>query len=424
MQIELWSLLRALCEGCRKHGTEIFHRAPCIKFIMVKTGLEQILRRPDLIKGCGRLGLLYNQASVDSQLRSAPEVIDKAFPGRLKALFGPQHGVYCTEQDNMIETAHRVHPGVRVPVFSLYSDTRKPAPYMLETVDTVIVDLQDVGTRVYTFATTVLHVMEMCAKAGKAVVVLDRPNPINGREIEGNILNPHYSSFVGPYPLPMRHGMTLGELMNLYNEIHHIGCRLEVIPLEGWDRRDYFEATGLPWVMPSPNMPTVETSVVYPGQVVLEGTNLSEGRGTTRPFEMFGAPYLEPERVAQEVEPGAVTGAVLREIEFRPTSNKWAGRVCRGFQIHVIDRDAFRPYRTTLGLLAAITRLYQDDFEWSQPPYEYVYDKLPADVIIGDGAVRTVLEQGRSLIEVEGNWEKDLQEFNKVRSEFLLYPEN
>jgi len=295
---------------------------------------------------------------------------------------------------------------------------------MLDSVDSVLVDLQDIGTRVYTFATTVLYIMEICATAEKAVIVLDRPNPINGRDVEGNVLNPRYSSFVGPYPLPMRHGMTLGELMTLYNKVHQIGCTVEVISMEGWDRRSYFEATGLPWVMPSPNMPLVETSVVYPGQVVLEGTNLSEGRGTTRPFEIFGAPYLEPERVARDVEPEAITGAVLREIEFKPTFNKWAGHTCRGFQIHVTDRETFRPYRASLGLLAAIMKLYPDDFQWSQPPYEYVYDKLPADVILGDQGVRLDLERNRSFMDMERNWEQDLKEFKKVRSEFLLYPEN
>lgn len=376
------------------------------------------------MKGSGRLGLLYNQASVDSMLRPAPDLIDDAFPGRLKALFGPQHGVYCTEQDNMIETGHRVHPCLHVPIFSLYSNTRRPDPHMLESVDAVLVDLQDVGTRVYTFATTVLYMMEICAESGKTLIILDRPNPINGQDVEGNVLKPQYSSFVGPYPLPMRHGMTLGELMALYNDVLQIGCTVEVISMEGWDRSSYFEATGLPWVMPSPNMPLVETSVVYPGQVVLEGTNLSEGRGTTRPFEIFGAPYLEPDRVAREVEPEAICGAVLRQIEFKPTFNKWAGHICKGFQIHVIDRDAFRPYRASLALLAAIIKLYPDDFQWSQPPYEYVYDKLPADVILGDREVRLDLERNRQFEDMERNWEPDLLEFKKVRCEFLLYPEN
>jgi uncharacterized protein YbbC (DUF1343 family) len=375
-----------------------------------------------MIADAGRLGLLYNQASVDFRFRSAPDLIDEALPGRLKALFGPQHGVCCTEQDNMIETGHAVHPRLKLPIFSLYSDARKPGSQMLEDVDTMLVDIQDVGTRVYTFATTVLYLMEACADSGKRVLILDRPNPINGRDVEGNLLDPHYSSFVGPYPIPMRHGLTLGELMSLYNEVYEIGCKLEVIRMEGWDRNCYHESTGLPWVMPSPNMPTMETAVVYPGQVILEGTNLSEGRGTTRPFEIFGAPYLEPERILIEIETETIAGAVLRPIEFRPTFNKWAGHVCRGFQIHVIDRDVFRPYRTTLGILSAIRKQCAGAFQWSDPPYEYVHDRRPVDVILGDRQVRLALEEGKAILEIERDWEKQLKGFMETRSRFLHYP--
>lgn len=389
---------------------------------MVTTGLERILERTDIIAGAGRLGLLYNQASVDSQLRPASDLIDQAFPQRLTTLFGPQHGVCCTEQDNMMETGHATHPRLGFPIFSLYADARKPGPEMLDNVDTVLVDIQDVGTRVYTFATTVLYLMEACAEADKRVVVLDRPNPINGSDVEGNLLDTRFASFVGPYPISMRHGLTLAELMTLYNRVYEIGCSLEVVRMEGWDRNQYFEDTGLPWVMPSPNMPTVETAVVYPGQVVLEGTNLSEGRGTTRPFEIFGAPYLEPERVVEAIEPEALSGAVLREIAFRPTFHKWAGQECKGFQIHVIDRAIFRPYRASLGIISAIARLYPDAFQWTDPPYEYVNDKLPADVIVGNDRVRLDLEQGRSILDMERDWQGELDEFMRLRSNFLLYP--
>lgn len=389
---------------------------------MVITGLERVLREPDLLAGTGRLGLLYNQASVDSSFRPAPDRINEVLPGRLAALFGPQHGVACTEQDNMIETGHAKHPRFGLPIFSLYEKSRKPSSEMLQDVDTVLVDIQDVGTRVYTFATTVLHLMETCAEAGKTVVILDRPNPINGRDVEGNVLNPEYASFVGPLPIPMRHGMTLGELMSLYNEIHGIGCRLRIMHAAGWSRDSYYEATGLPWVFPSPNMPLVETAVVYPGQVILEGTSLSEGRGTTRPFEIFGAPYIEPDHLLAAVERGALNGAVLREVQFRPTFNKWADQVCNGFQIHVKDRDEFRPYRATLAILAAVIGNYRDRFHWSDPPYEYVTDKLPVDVILGDCRVREDLEGGRSVFDMEREWQNDLDRFCKVRSRFLLYP--
>jgi uncharacterized protein YbbC (DUF1343 family) len=219
----------------------------------------------------------------------------------------------------------------------------------------------------------------------------------------------------------MRHGLTLGELMRLYNEVYQVGCRLQVITMAGWDRNCSFEQSGLPWVMPSPNMPIVETAVVYPGQVLLEGTNLSEGRGTTRPFEIFGAPYLDPGHVLSSVEQGALDGAILREVSFKPTFNKWSERVCRGFQIHVVDRDAYRPYRTTLALLSAILKVHPQDFRWSDPPYEYVQDQLPIDVILGDAQVRLSMEQGHSVRDMEAEWQHELGDFLKIRSRFLLY---
>lgn len=389
---------------------------------MVITGLERILREPELLRSTGRLGLLYNQASVDSRLRPAPEIVGERFPGKLTALFGPQHGAMGTEQDNMIETDHAVHPKLQIPVHSLYSSDRRPTAEMLSDADTVLVDVQDVGTRVYTFATTVLYLMEACADRGKKVVILDRPNPIDGVDVEGNLLDPRYASFVGPHPIPMRHGLTLGELMSLYNEVCRVQCDLEVIPMAGWDRRSYFEETGLPWVMPSPNMPLVETAVVYPGQVILEGTNLSEGRGTTRPFELFGAPYLDPDAVRRGIDPVALEGAILREVHFKPTFNKWSGSLCRGFQIHVIDRSAFRPYRATLAILSSIMSLYPEAFRWTDPPYEYVHDRMPIDVILGDAAVRTTIEHGRSVLELEREWGASLERFREVRSRFLIYP--
>lgn len=389
---------------------------------MVITGLERVLRDPALLQDAGRLGLLYNHASVDSSFRPAPEILNRAFPGRITTLFGPQHGATGTEQDNMIETDHSEHPRLGIPVYSLYSSRRKPTAPMLSSVDTVLVDMQDVGTRVYTFATTVLYLMEACAEEGKQLIVLDRPNPINGVDVEGNVLDPRFASFVGPHPIPMRHGLTLGELMGYYNEVHSVGCALKVISVEGWDRRSYFEETGLPWVMPSPNMPGVETAVVYPGQVILEGTDLSEGRGTTRPFEMFGAPYLDPAAIQRELEPTALEGAVLRETYFKPTFNKWMGHTCRGFQIHVTDRRAYRPYRAALAILSAIRKVYPDEFRWKDPPYEYVYDALPIDVILGDSAVREGIEQGVSIREMEREWEGPLERFRRERTPFLLYP--
>ncbi len=389
---------------------------------MVITGLERLLRDPQLLAESGNLALLYNQASVDSGLRPAPDLLNSAFPGRLKVLFGPQHGIAGTEQANMIETGHEVHPSLGIPVYSLYSEIRKPTASMLENVDTVIVDIQDVGARVYTFATTVMHMMEACAEADIAVIILDRPNPINGRDVEGNVLDQDFSSFVGPHPIPMRHGLTLGELMRLYNEQYDIKCRLTVIPMSGWHRNMYFEDTGLPWVLPSPNMPLVDTALVYPGQVTLEGTNLSEGRGTTRPFEIFGAPYIEPRTLLEAIEPETLKGVIFRETSFIPTFDKWAGQICKGFQIHVVDRGAYRPYRCSLALIAAILKLYPQDFRWAEPPYEYVSDKLPIDVIIGNSTIRRDLEEGRRILDMETDWKKSLDDWLKIRSEYLIYP--
>ncbi len=388
---------------------------------MVITGLERLLAEPGMLSDARRLALLCNEASVDSRFRPAPELVDRVFPGRLVCLFGPQHGIGLTEQDNMIETGHGLHPTLGIPVYSLYGATRTPNPTMLEGVDTVLVDLQDTGTRVYTFATTVLLLMEVCAGLGKAVVILDRPNPINGVDVEGNVLDPEFRSFVGPHPIPMRHGLTLGELMSLYNEEYRVGCMLRVVPMEGWNRHWYYDRTDLEWVMPSPNMPLVETAVVYPGQVLLEGTNLSEGRGTTRPFEIFGAPFLQPAEVLRAMDPATRAGVVLREIHFRPTFNKWAGRACRGFQIHVTDRGRFRPYRFTLSLLSAVMALYPDDFRWSDPPYEYEHDRLPIEVILGDGTIREAIEQSRHLTDLEAVWDSALATYTQVRSDYLIY---
>ncbi|MGC9030811.1 MAG: exo-beta-N-acetylmuramidase NamZ family protein [Desulfomonilaceae bacterium] len=387
----------------------------------ITTGLESVLEEPGILRSRGRLGLLYNQASVDKNFQSAAELLADAFPGQVHILFGPQHGVYCTEQDNMRETAHAIHPRLGLPIVSLYSDDRRPSRAVIEPLDAVVVDLQDVGTRVYTFATTAVYVMQACAELDKEVIVLDRPNPINGVDVEGNISRADFASFVAPYPLPMRHGMTMGELMHYYNEAHGIGCKLTVVPMRGWERWMWFKDTGLPWVLPSPNMPTFDTAVVYPGQVIIEGTNLSEGRGTTKPFEFVGAPYVDPERVLSAIDPAAIAGVRLRAIEFRPTFHKWKDCVCKGFQLHVVDRALFRPARTSLALVSAIMRTHPADFSWASPPYEYVFDKLPIDVIMGDDSVREYLQSGRPVAELEDQWREELRRFDAARRPFLLY---
>ena len=263
----------------------------------VRTGLESFLQDPPAWAGRARLGLLSHPAAVGPDLTSARELLAARFPGQIRVLFSPQHGLLGEKQDNMIASADFVDPVLQLPVVSLYGPRLAPPDAALAEVDAVLVDMQDVGTRVYTFAATLAKLMETAGPLGKKVVVLDRPNPIGGHAVEGNLLRPEWASLVGPYPLPMRHGFTLGELARYYRSTQKIDCDLEVMPLQGWRRGDYFDATGLPWVLPSPNLPTLDGCLVYPGQVLLEGTNLSEGRGTTRPFELFGAPFLEPRRI-------------------------------------------------------------------------------------------------------------------------------
>ena len=385
------------------------------------TGLESFLQDPPAWAARARLGLLSHPAAVAADLASARELLAARLPGRLQILFSPQHGLRGEKQDNMIASADCVDPVLELPVVSLYGPRLAPPADALAAVDVILVDLQDVGTRVYTFAATLAQVMAAAAPLGKKVVVLDRPNPIGGAAVEGNLLRPEWASLVGPYPLPMRHGFTLGELARYYRVTQQIDCDLEVIPLQGWRRRDYFDATGLPWVLPSPNLPTLDGAIVYPGQVLLEGTNLSEGRGTTRPFELFGAPFLEPRRIKALLP--ELPGVILREAHFEPTFHKWAGELCQGFQLHVTDRESFKPYYTTLALLAAIRELYPEQFAWRQPPYEYENERLPIDLLTGDAAIRLGLEQGLTAAELEAAWQEDLARFMEMRREFLLYPE-
>ncbi len=380
-------------------------------------------------------------ASVTSDYVSAREVIARLCGRNLKALFGPQHGFAGEKQDNMIESGHAVDRRLGIPIHSLYSETRSPTPAMLDGLDLLLVDLQDVGTRVYTFEWTTALALEACAAAGCEMVVLDRPNPLDGVTLEGNLIRPGYESFVGLHPVPMRHGLTLGELAALVNRRldpdatparpvrRRDGggwrcpgrCDLTVVPMRGWRRTMRFPDTGLPWVLPSPNMPTYETTVVYPGQVLLEGSNLSEGRGTSRPFELFGAPWLDTDGVRRRFERRRLPGLLLREQAFEPTFHKWGGEVCRGFQIQVIDPATYRPYLTTLALLQDVIALHRDRFAWKKPPYEYVTDRLPIDVLTGDPAVREALESGGDLRAMERSWRREIVAFAAEAASIRLY---
>jgi uncharacterized protein YbbC (DUF1343 family) len=368
-----------------------------------------------------RLGLLSNQASLDSRCRTARTVISQVLPGRLKALFGPQHGFGGEDQDNMIETGHSRDRELNLPVFSLYSEVREPSDEMLNLMDGLIIDLQDMGTRVYTFASTLLGCMRAAGRSAKKVIVLDRPNPLGGERVEGNLLKPELCSFVGPYAVPMRHGLTLGEMARLFNHVFSLDCDLQVVPLKGWRRSMLWHETGLRWMMPSPNMPLPETAMVYPGQVLWEGTNVSEGRGTCRPFEIFGAPFIDPKGIRNRLQPEDSEGCLLQDISFRPTFNKWQGELCRGFFIHVADPLTFRPYRCSLALLSAILHNHRQDFRWKEPPYEYEYNRLPIDLILGDSSLRESIEGSVELNSLQSSWETELSKYLEWRESFLLY---
>ncbi|MCA1766141.1 MAG: DUF1343 domain-containing protein [Desulfobulbaceae bacterium] len=388
---------------------------------MIKTGIEQLSSAPPAwIKG-KRLGLLCNQASTDRQFRHSRDLVNAALPGQLTCLFSPQHGFFADKQDNMIESGHMKDRVTGLPLYSLYGETRKPDEAMLDQLDVLLVDLQDVGTRVYTFIHTMAYCLEAAAAWGKKVVILDRPNPLGGEQIEGNLVEQECRSFVGLYPIPMRHGLTMGELARLFNEHFGINADLEIIAMTGWRRVMSFEDTGLPWVFPSPNMPAPATALVYPGQVIWEGTNVSEGRGTCLPFELFGAPCLEHQDFLNEVDRSDLAGAVLRPVAFEPTSNKYCGRLCNGFQLLVTDRRTFRSYRASLSLLQTFRNLYPEHFAYKEPPYEYEYEKLPLDMIIGSRPLREALEAGEKVGELEKSWQEELAGFDRLRRKFFLY---
>ncbi len=387
----------------------------------VKLGIEKLLEdRLQLPRGA-RLGLVCNQASVNHEFHHAADLL-KAHPdAQLHALFGPQHGIRGDVQDNMIETAHAVDRETGLPIYSLYSETREPTEEMLHEIDVLIFDMQDVGCRIYTFAYTLANCMTAARKYGKKVIVCDRPNPINGRDVAGNVLESQQASFVGLFPIPTRHGMTLGELARMFNEHFEINCELEVVPMDGWDRNCWQDETDAPWVMPSPNMPTVDAATVFPGTVHFEGTQLSEGRGTTRPFELVGAPYVVSEEFAAALNNASLPGVYFRSCIFRPTFQKHAGVSCGGVQLQVTDRDSFEPVITGLTMVKVAHDLYRDQFRWKEPPYEYVFDRNPFDVIAGTTKIREAIEQGTTMNELQLSWQPALSAFKKLREQFLLY---
>jgi uncharacterized protein YbbC (DUF1343 family) len=368
-----------------------------------------------------RVGVVCNHASVDHIYRHIVDRLIEAHGVELAAIFGPQHGFRSDVQDNMIETPHGDDPARQVPVYSLYSDTREPGADMLRGLDVLVIDLQDIGARIYTYIYTMANCLRAAARHDLPVVLCDRPNPIGGRQVEGAALAPGFESFVGQFPLPMRHGMTIGELARLFNDHFGIGATLEIVRMERWHREMYWDQTGLPWVMPSPNMPTLDTAIVYPGTVLFEGTLLSEGRGTTRPFELVGAPWIDADRFAAAMNALELPGVHFRPAVFQPTFQKHAQQTCGGCQIHVRDRDDFRPVLTGVALIDMFRRFDPGRFAWRPPPYEYEHDKAPIEILAGSNVLRRQLESETPLQAIEAGWHADEKGFERLRRPYLLY---
>jgi uncharacterized protein YbbC (DUF1343 family) len=391
------------------------------RHMRVRPGIELLLdRKKELIRGA-RVGAVVHPASVLPDLEHTADALLACEGLRLVCLFGPQHGARGEKQDNMVESEFYQDPDTGLPVHSLYGETRRPTREMMEDIDILLFDLQDVGTRVYTFVYTMAYCMEACAEYGKHLIVLDRPNPVNGRQVEGNLLNPEYRSFVGLFPIPMRHGMTMGELALLFRSEFGIQCNLTVIPIENWARSFWFDQTGLPWVQPSPNLPTCDSAIVYPGMVLLEGTCLSEGRGTTRPFELVGAPFIRSRQYAGELNALHLPGVWFRPVHFQPTFQKWAGQMCGGVQIHVRDRDIFEPYLTGIAAIATASALYPESFQWRNPPYEYENKRLPIQILSGGTEIPDMISRQIPIEQIRKSWKRDVDAFLRLRAKHLLY---
>ncbi|MCX7798972.1 MAG: DUF1343 domain-containing protein [Fimbriimonadales bacterium] len=385
----------------------------------VRTGLDRwVLDGFSSLQGL-RVGVVCNQASVssrfihilDEMLRAGVQVV---------AAFGPQHGIWGHTQDNMIEWQGYRDARTGLPFHSLYGEHRKPTAEMLEGLDILVIDLQDVGTRYYTFMWTMALCLEACEPIGLKVAVLDRPNPI-GPSVEGGVLDPEYASFVGLHPLPARHGLTMAELAVLFQRRHYRAVQLEAVRMEGYVHGLPFSATGAPWALPSPNMPTVDTALVYPGACLLEATNLSEGRGTTRPFEIFGAPWLDPWRFCEELNRLRVPGAWFRPVVFEPTFQKHAAKPCGGAFLHVTDRERFHAMHAGLAILRTALRQAPGEFAWSPPPYEYEYEKLPIEILAGNGWLHRELERDTPLTQIVERLDAEAEEFQPELEASRLY---
>jgi len=394
---------------------------------LITTGLERLAKEKDLQKKIvGKVAYLGHSASVDRNYTIGIYHLKNIFGDRLVKFLGPQHGLFSNVQDNMVETQDFIHPYFKLPVLSLYGEIRAPSDETLEGIDTLIIDLQDVGTRVYTYISTLGLIMKSCQGKDIKIIILDRPNPVGGKIIEGNILEDEYKSFVGHAQIPMRHALTMGEIAKYFKKFLYPKTILEVIPMKGWKREYFFKDTGLPWVNPSPNLPTMDSALTFVGTVLFEGTNISEGRGTTRSLEIIGHPKIEPflflEKIKNELDDWDLQGFALRPLYFWPTFQKHAGKSCGGFQIHITDHEKFRPWRLGQFFLKKFKEELGEDFQWNKNPYEYEFDKISIDLINGTDKIRNWVESNegpRELFLLEG---QDLKTYVKLRSQILIYP--
>jgi uncharacterized protein YbbC (DUF1343 family) len=393
------------------------HKGKDKKAKKFELGIEVLLDdQKELIEG-KRVGLITNPTGVDQELNSIVDLLHNDPEVELTALYGPEHGVRGSAQaGEYVEFYTDEKTGL--PVYSLYGATKKPTPEMLENVDVLLFDIQDVGTRFYTYIYTMAYAMEAAKENDIPFIVLDRPNPLGGTEVEGPVLETPYKSFVGNYEIPLRHGMTVGELAKLFNEEFEIGADLTVVKMKGWKRDMYYDETGLQFVMPSPNMPTLDTALVYPGAALIEGTNVSEGRGTTKPFELIGAPFINADNLAQQLNSLNLKGVSFRAASFTPSISKHAGKLSHGIQIHITDRDEFEPVKTGLHIVKSIHDLYPEDFAFRAEDSRGIsfFDQL-----IGNGWVRDAIEEGKSVEWIESQWKDELKDFNKVRKDYLMY---
>ena len=383
---------------------------------MTEVGLSVLFRERLALVERRSIGLITNQTGIDPQFRSNLTLFAEHPKIQFVALFSPEHGISGSAQA-AIHVPSAVDRGRQIPVYSLYGETRQPTPEMLAGIDVLVYDIQDVGSRFYTYISTLLRAMKAAASNSVGFIVLDRPNPIRGDRVEGNQLQPAFQSFVGEAAVTIRHGMTVGELAQFCKaELDFASSQLEIVPMHGWRRGMWYDQTGLPWVPPSPNMPTVETATLYPGTCLIEGTNLSEGRGTTKPFEWIGAPWIDPERWADTLNNLDLPGTHFRPIRFTPAFSKYADHTCQGVQVHVTDRDQFKPVDVGLHLIATARQEYSDRFEFIENRGRYFFDLLA-----GTDELRLRLMKCESPTEIVQSWEAEVEKFTERCRPYLLY---